>query len=172
MLISTVCGAYSGKSDTLKIKRSLFPIREISFKKTLKQPPFAPGAVFGGLGNLGFCVFMVTPNTAEERAAAIAQHTTGFIYTVSTLGVTGERAKLSNTVKPLITRLKALTDVPICVGFGISTPQQAAEVAKAGADGVIIGSRIVKIIEQNPNNKQKIKEELTNFIKSVRTALG
>ncbi len=116
-------------------------------------------------------VFMVTPNTAEQRAAKIAQHTTGFIYTVSTLGVTGERKKLSDTVKPLITRLKALTEVPICVGFGISTPQQAKEVAAAGADGVIIGSRIVKIIEQNPNNTKKMKQELTNFITSVKTAL-
>jgi len=116
-------------------------------------------------------VFMVTPNTAEERAAGIAEKTTGFIYTVSTLGVTGEREKLSDRVKPLITRLKALTDIPICVGFGISTPQHAAEVAKAGADGVIIGSRIVKIIEQNLGNPQKMKQELTNFIKSVKSAL-
>ena len=116
-------------------------------------------------------VFMVTPNTTKERAARIAQHTTGFIYTVSTLGVTGERKKLSDRVKPLITRLKALTDVPICVGFGISTPQQAKEVAAAGADGVIIGSRIVKIIEQNLDDPKKMKQELTNFIKSVRTAL-
>ncbi len=116
-------------------------------------------------------VFMVTPNTAEERAATIAKHTTGFIYTVSTLGVTGERKKLSDTVKPLITRLKALTDVPICVGFGISTPQQAAEVAKAGADGVIIASRIVKIIEKNQNNPKKMKQELTDFIAAVKSAL-
>ncbi len=117
-------------------------------------------------------VFMVTPNTTEERAATIAEKTTGFIYTVSTLGVTGERKKLSDTVKPLITRLKALTDVPICVGFGISTPQHAKEVAAAGADGVIIGSRIVKIIEQNLDNKEKILTEVATFIDRVKTALA
>jgi tryptophan synthase alpha chain len=80
------------------------------------------------------------PQHAPGRIEKIAQRTTGFIYTVSLLGTTGERAALSDTVKPLIARLKSLTDKPICVGFGISTPQHAKEIASAGADGVIIGS--------------------------------
>ena len=116
-------------------------------------------------------VFMVTPVTADERAGRIAEKTTGFIYTVSLLGVTGARENLSDTVRPLVTRLKKLTDVPVCVGFGISTPQHATEIAAAGADGVIIGSRIVKMIEDNLDDKQKMQSEIADFITQVRTAL-
>ena len=116
-------------------------------------------------------VFMVTPNTSEDRAKLIAQKTTGFIYTVSLLGITGAREALSDKVKPLVARLKSMTDVPVCVGFGISTPDQAKEVAAAGADGVIIGSKIVKMIEDNLNDKEKMKAEITNFILEVKHRL-
>jgi tryptophan synthase alpha chain len=112
-------------------------------------------------------VFMVTPNTPEARVRQIAAHTTGFIYTVSLLGTTGERAGLSAQVKPLVARLKRCTDRPICVGFGISTPEHAAEVASAGADGVIIGSRLVKMIEDNLGNLDRAKEEISRFLRSV-----
>ena len=105
-------------------------------------------------------VFMVTPNTSDERAKLIAQKTTGFIYTVSLLGVTGARKSLSEAVRPLVARLKSLTDVPVCVGFGISTPEHARDVAAAGADGVIIGSKIVKMIEDNLDDKQKMQSEI------------
>ncbi len=116
-------------------------------------------------------VFMVTPVTPDERAKHIAEKTTGFIYTVSLLGVTGARESLSDMVRPLVTRLKQLTDVPVCVGFGISTPQQAKEIASAGADGVIIGSRIVRMIEDNLNDKQKMLSEISDFITQVKAAL-
>ncbi len=117
-------------------------------------------------------VFMVTPNTSDDRTKLIASRTTGFIYTVSILGVTGARAKLSDMVKPLITRLKSMTDVPVCVGFGISTPAHAADVAAAGADGVIIGSRIVKIIEENLDDVNKMKSEIAGFVGEVKEALA
>lgn len=116
-------------------------------------------------------VFMVTPVTPDVRAKRIAEKTTGFIYTVSLLGVTGARKSLSDMVKPLVTRLKELTDVPICVGFGISTPEHAKEIASAGADGVIIGSRIVKMIEDNLDDKQKMLSEITEFITQVKAVL-
>ena len=116
-------------------------------------------------------VFMVTPITPDERARRIAEKTTGFIYTVSLLGVTGARESLSDMVRPLVTRLKSLTDVPVCVGFGISTPQHAKEIVAAGADGVIIGSRIVRMIEDNLDDKQKMQSEITDFITQVKTAL-
>ncbi len=128
----------------------------------------APLAEVAGLET----VFMVTPNTSDERLKRIAERTTGFIYTVSTYGVTGARSELSDLVKPLIARLKAATDVPICVGFGISSPDQAKEVASAGADGVIIGSRIVKIIEDNLDNPDQMRKQLTTFITDVKTALA
>ena len=116
-------------------------------------------------------VFMVTPVTSDERAKRIAEKTTGFIYTVSLLGVTGARKGLSDMVKPLVTRLKKLTDVPICVGFGVSTPQHAKEIAEAGADGVIIGSKIVKMIEDNLSDKNKMQTEIADFITQVKAVL-
>ena len=116
-------------------------------------------------------VFMVTPVTASERMKLVASKTTGFIYTVSVLGVTGSREKLSDTVEELVGKLKGMTDVPVCVGFGISTPEHAAVVAKAGADGVIIGSKIVGLIEKNLGDTDKIIAEVSNFIAEVRSAL-
>ncbi len=123
----------------------------------------APAAQAAGLET----VFMVTPNTVEERIEKIAANTTGFIYTVSLTGTTGERTALSDQVKPLITRLKKHTDRPICVGFGISSAEHAQQVAQAGADGVIIGSRIVKFIEDNQANPEKMKDSIKTFIANV-----
>jgi tryptophan synthase alpha chain len=117
-------------------------------------------------------VFMVTPITEPERMKLVVSKTTGFIYTVSVLGVTGSRDQLSNTVKELIGKLKNLTNVPVCVGFGISKPEHAAAVAQLGADGVIIGSKIVNMIESNIGNKAKITSEISNFLQNVKMAVS
>jgi len=117
-------------------------------------------------------VFMVTPNTATERMKLIASKTTGFIYTVSLLGVTGSREKLSDTIEGLVGKLKKLTSVPVCVGFGISKPEHAAIVASAGADGVIIGSKIVDLIEKNLGNKEKGMAEISTFLSEVKSAIS
>jgi tryptophan synthase alpha chain len=117
-------------------------------------------------------VFMVTPNTQRERLKLITSKTTGFIYAVSLLGVTGSREKLSGSVKGLVSSIKKETNVPVCVGFGISKPDHAAKVAKAGADGVIIGSKIVSLIEDNLKNKKKCLSEISKFITSVKSALS
>jgi tryptophan synthase alpha chain len=117
-------------------------------------------------------VFMVTPNTETERAKKIAEKCTGFIYTVSLLGVTGGRDTLSDMIKPLIGKLKSITDVPVCVGFGVSKPEHAIELAKAGADGVIIGSRVVKIIEDNLNDKKSIAAKVKAFVNEFKEALS
>ncbi len=116
-------------------------------------------------------VFMVTPNTDTERIKIIASKTTGFIYTVSLFGVTGSRDKLSDIVEAMVRKLKELTDIPICVGFGISKPEHAAAIAKAGADGVIIGSAIVQLIEKNLDNKEKCLAEITAFLSGVKNAI-
>ncbi|MBC8481861.1 MAG: tryptophan synthase subunit alpha [Planctomycetes bacterium] len=117
-------------------------------------------------------VFMVTPNTRSERIERIAAQTNGFIYSVSLLGVTGSREKLSDTVKGLIEKLKGLTDVPVCVGFGISSAEHAVQIARSGADGVIIGSKIVKMIEENLDDKQKMLDQISSFISDVKSALA
>jgi tryptophan synthase alpha chain len=116
-------------------------------------------------------VFMVTPNTETERMKRIASKTTGFIYTVSLLGVTGSREKLSEEVCGLVSKLKKVTTVPICVGFGISKPEHAAAVAAAGADGVIIGSKIVQLIEENLKNKKKCLSEISRFISEIKKSI-
>jgi tryptophan synthase alpha chain len=116
-------------------------------------------------------VFMVTPNTSSERLKVIASKTTGFIYAVSLLGVTGSRKTLSTSVEGLIAGIKKETDVPVCVGFGISTPQHAAQVAKSGADGVIIGSKIVGLIEENLKNRKKSINAVSKFITAVKSSV-
>jgi tryptophan synthase alpha chain len=116
-------------------------------------------------------VFMVTPNTATERMKLIASKTTGFIYAVSLLGVTGSRDELSDMVGGMVGQLKRLTNIPVCVGFGISKPKHAVTVAQAGADGVIIGSRLVELIENNLGDKEKMLKEVSDFLMEVRHAL-
>lgn len=117
-------------------------------------------------------VFMVTPNTEPERMKTIASKTTGFIYTVSLMGVTGSRDSLSGSVEGLVRQLKALADVPVCVGFGISKPEHAKAVAQAGADGVIIGSRLVGMVEENLAAPRKAIREVSAFLKEVKAALA
>jgi tryptophan synthase alpha chain len=116
-------------------------------------------------------VFIVTPNTNPERMKVIASRTTGFIYAVSLLGVTGSRNELSGMVEELISRLKKLTDVPVCVGFGISKAEHAAAIAQAGADGVIIGSKIVELIEHNLGSREKMFAEISTFLTEVKSSL-
>jgi len=126
-----------------------------------------PSAKSAGLDT----VFIVTPNTNPERMKVIASKTTGFIYAVSLLGVTGSRNELSGMVEELISRLKKLTDVPVCVGFGISKTEHAAAIAQAGADGVIIGSKIVELIEHNLGSREKMLNEISTFLTEVKSAL-
>jgi tryptophan synthase alpha chain len=87
---------------------------------------------------------LVTPTTPEERLARIGAGARGFVYTVSVTGTTGERTSLDGNLESLLGRVRAHSPVPVAVGFGISTPDQALAAAAAGADGVIIGTRLVR----------------------------
>jgi tryptophan synthase alpha chain len=87
---------------------------------------------------------LIAPTTPEERLAAIGENARGFVYAVSVTGTTGERARLDGALGAIVARAKAHSPVPVAVGFGISTPEQVAGAAAAGADGVIIGSRLVR----------------------------
>jgi tryptophan synthase alpha chain len=87
---------------------------------------------------------LVAPTTPLERLAMIGQRARGFLYTVSVVGTTGERAALSDQFAEIVTRAKASTAAPVALGFGISTPAQALQAAQAGADGVIVGTRLVR----------------------------
>jgi tryptophan synthase alpha chain len=87
---------------------------------------------------------LVAPTTTPERLRAIGARARGFLYTVSVVGTTGERDALSERFAEVVARAKASTEVPVALGFGISTPEQAREAADAGADGVIVGTRLVR----------------------------
>jgi tryptophan synthase alpha chain len=87
---------------------------------------------------------LVAPTTTPERLAAIGASARGFLYTVSVVGTTGERRTLDDRFAEVVARAKSSTDVPVALGFGIGTPEQAAQAADAGADGVIVGTRLVR----------------------------
>jgi tryptophan synthase alpha chain len=87
---------------------------------------------------------LVAPTTPPERLNAIGARARGFLYTVSVVGTTGERSSLSERFAEVVARAKSATAVPVALGFGISTPEQARQAADAGADGVIVGTRLVR----------------------------
>jgi tryptophan synthase alpha chain len=87
---------------------------------------------------------LVAPTTPDSRLARIGARARGFLYTVALTGTTGERVDLDGDLAAIVARAAACTDVPVAVGFGIGTPEQAAAAADAGADGVIVGSRLVR----------------------------
>jgi tryptophan synthase alpha chain len=88
-------------------------------------------------------VLLAAPTGSDERLARICERSRGWVYGVGLLGVTGERAELARSALEIARRLKALTDKPVLVGIGVSTPDQAAEVARV-ADGVVVGSALVR----------------------------
>jgi tryptophan synthase alpha chain len=109
---------------------------------------------------------MLAPTSPDERMEAIARNAKGFIYLVSVTGVTGERREISNDLGALIARVRAHTSAPVCVGFGIGTPEQAQQVGQL-ADGVIVGSACVKTIGES----QKPVETAKQFAKKFREAV-
>ena len=100
-----------------------------------------------GNGPLDF-IRLVAPTTPRERMSAIARTGSGFVYVISRLGVTGVRTELPPDLPETIARVRAATDLPLCVGFGISRPEQARAVAKL-ADGVVVGSAIVRAADES-----------------------
>ncbi len=115
-------------------------------------------------------ILLVAPTSPQDRIAAIALQSQGFIYLVSTTGVTGVRTQIQARVKDLVVELRNVTDKPIAVGFGISQPEHARQVMDWGADAVIVGSAFVKrLSEGTPGEGLKSIEE---FCKSLRAAIS
>ena len=110
-------------------------------------------------------VFLAAPTSTPERLRLVARYSTGFIYLVSRTGVTGERTALADTLQPLIASMRAVTKLPLAAGFGISTPEQAAAVARM-ADGVVVGSALVRLIGENASDAQ-----LEAFARTLRTSM-
>ncbi len=110
-------------------------------------------------------IYLVAPTSTSTRIKMIAEHSHGYIYLVSEAGVTGVRNEIPAGLKDFISRVRNVTNQPLCVGFGISTPEQARRVAEI-ADGVIIGSKIIQLMEAD-SSLEKIRE----FIGQVRKAI-
>lgn len=100
---------------------------------------------------------MLAPTTTDERMEAVLKEAQGFIYLVSVTGVTGARTTLSESLVPLIGRVRRHSTLPVCVGFGISTPEQAGKIGQI-ADGAIVGSALVRAIEASSDPVRKATE--------------
>ena len=111
-------------------------------------------------------VYLLAPNTPEERARMICARSRGYIYLVSVAGTTGARDRLPPGLPGFVERVRGLTDRPLAVGFGISTPEHAAAVARI-ADGVIVGSAVVRRCESDT-----AESDVTSFISTLRAAVG
>jgi tryptophan synthase alpha chain len=111
-------------------------------------------------------VLLVAPVSPDERIARIAERSHGFIYTVSQMGVTGERATLASTAVETARRVKALTDKPVLIGFGISTPEHAVEASRV-ADGVVVASALLRMMIDEGGGP----EDAAAFVRAMRDAL-
>jgi tryptophan synthase alpha chain len=109
-------------------------------------------------------VFLAAPTSGDDRLRRIVAESRGFVYAVSRTGVTGERASLSEDGAVLVRRLRALTATPVVLGFGVSTPDQV-RAAAAVADGVVVGSAIVRFLEEQPEG------DVAALVRSLRSGL-
>ena len=114
-------------------------------------------------------IFLLAPTSTKERIKMVASVSTGFIYYVSLTGVTGARESLPETVEASVNKIRKATDKPIAVGFGISTAEQAKRIASF-ADGVIVGSAIVNVIEKNLD-KPDLIETVSGFVKDLKSGI-
>jgi tryptophan synthase alpha chain len=110
-------------------------------------------------------VLLVAPSSPEDRVARICARAGGFVYAVARMGVTGERADLGDDARRVVERIRRHTDMPVCVGVGVSTPEQAAEVCEV-ADGVVVGSALVRRLLEGGG-----PEGAAEFIASFRRAI-
>jgi tryptophan synthase alpha chain len=134
-------------------------------------PPEESGALQKAMRQYGLGrVFIVSELTPQVRMRYITAQVDSFVYVVSRLGATGVGATLSGSVAPTLRRLKKITDKPLAVGFGISTPDHVATVRAAGADGIIVGSALVAAIEANIKNRKKLPGLLARKVAAYKTA--
>jgi tryptophan synthase alpha chain len=111
-------------------------------------------------------VFVAAPTSTERRLKLVAKYSTGFVYLVSRTGVTGERDSLSAAVSPLVNAMRAVTDLPLAVGFGISKPEHVAELGRQ-VEAVVVGSAFVSLIERNADNPS-LEIQLESFARELK----
>ncbi|HVP96534.1 tryptophan synthase subunit alpha [Methanoregula sp.] len=116
-------------------------------------------------------IFLLTQTTSSERMDTIVRHARGYLYLVSVLGVTGARTTVSPEALSLLQRVREHTGLPLAPGFGISTPEQVRIWKQAGADGVIVGSAIVDIIERHLGDTPAMETALRQYVASMKKAV-
>jgi tryptophan synthase alpha chain len=146
---------------TAGVKGLVVPDLPLEEAEVLLQPAAAHGIEL---------TLLVAPTTPKERLIAIAQQSQGFIYLVSTTGVTGMRSQMASQVKDRVLALRTVTDKPIGVGFGISQPEQARQAMEWGADGVIVGSAFVKRLANAA--PEKGLEDISHFCRTLKAAIA
>jgi tryptophan synthase alpha chain len=133
-------------------------------------PPEEAGPLAAAIEPAGIdMIHLVAPTTTPARARLIAERSRGFIYVVSLTGVTGERRELPPNLAESLRRLRRLTRKPLCVGFGIGRPEQAEAIGQL-ADGVVVGSAIVRLIEERSGSPTLV-EDVGRFIESLKAPL-
>ncbi len=131
-------------------------------------PPEEAGTLIPPAKKAGLdTIFLLAPTSTDERIKLVSKVSQGFIYYVSLTGVTGARAGVQDSVRDSLRKIKQVSDKPVAVGFGISTPDQAAQVAGWGADGVIVGSALVKVIEEHAGSPELIPKAAA-FVKALK----
>jgi tryptophan synthase alpha chain len=126
------------------------------------------GELLGPCTSRGLELISLIAPTSDERITEIAKNSSGFLYCVSSLGVTGMRDELDSSASRMVERVRAVSSIPCAVGFGISTPEQARDMARI-ADGVIVGSAIVKIIAEHGRN---CVEHVTRYAETIKKAIS
>ena len=116
-------------------------------------------------------IFLAAPTSTDQRLKQIAQVSKGFIYAISRTGVTGARQQMPEDASGLVKRIRRFTKLPVAVGFGISTPEQFKSVGKF-AEGAVIGSAIVQLIEQNPGREAAAVAEFIRQLSAVSSQLS
>ncbi len=117
-------------------------------------------------------IFLITQTTSDERIKKIAGKAKGYLYLVAVLGVTGERDSVSDGAINLIRRVRKYTNLPLALGFGISTPDHARACAAGGADGIIVGSAIVNRVEKHLGDPDAMERELKSYVLLMKSAAG
>jgi len=132
-------------------------------------PPEEAGILIPAAKKAGLdTIFLLAPTSTDERIKLVSKVSQGFVYYVSLTGVTGSAIGFQNAaIKDAISRIKEVTDKPVSVGFGISTPDQAAQVALWGADGVIVGSALVEVIEENIGSPDLVPKAV-GFVRALK----
>lgn len=173
MRLPVVVTSYYNLLYVAGVRRFLFQLKEAGAQALMVSnlPIEEAGELMDEAANLGVHIILqVTPTTAGNRLRKICEASSGFIYVINMEGVTGVRDNLQGSTLKLIERVRSLTDTPILAGFGVSKPEHAKSVVKAGADGAIAGSVYARIYERHFEKVDEALPEIARLVRQVTQA--